>query len=124
TLAIDNVLDLPRKTAMGKSGEFLQLLDLKPNGNGEFHAVVRWRVNLPLGRNKQLLPDLLDAQGQKYHGVSIISRVPSLITGENLEAMIVYRAKDKVGLPARLVYVHSRTRNIEIPFSFNDVSLE
>jgi len=71
------------------------------------------------------MPDLVDAKGNKYQLVQVPSRNMNANNGQvTQEFVLVFRANNDQGEPARLVLFGSRTTTVQVPFAFQNVPLD
>jgi hypothetical protein len=148
-ITLNNVLKAAGESVKDKNGATMRLIAIEKTGGGDYKAqvfmedrtaqngiggivinnngAVRIRKPLILGgvMESQGLPDLVDAQGNKY----IIHNTPSRRLNINngistQEITIIYSPQNGQGEPERLVLYGSRPITVTVPFSFENIPLE
>jgi hypothetical protein len=143
SLEIGDILKSAGKTVRGRGAEALRILDVQERqadgvvdihlqfvnfqvdeGEGAPPAMrVRPGVVVLLGPEDILVNrlNLLDAKGAPFQRSSFTSK---LLEGKQVHDMhLTYRPQPGQGEPARLVYFHQRSVQVEIPFAVRDISL-
>jgi hypothetical protein len=149
-ITLENVLKSAGQSAKGKNGGLLKLNSIVKQDNGDYmlqvylenppgpnaggfigNAVFQMQqVQIQVGGfagpvaigNTKGLPELVDAKGKKFQIVQIPNRRANFNNGVgSQEVTLIFHAQDGQGEPDRLVLHGSRTVNVTVPFSFQDV---
>jgi hypothetical protein len=151
-ITLDDVMHAAGKTARGRAGGFLELLNIAKQANGVYTVQIRFEDaqqgvpgngqmifmqganggamqviqvngNLQLGGNPDL-PVLVDAKGKKLNLERLPQTVTRLVAGQvSREIHMVFRADAGVGEPTQMVLFGHRMVTATVPFRFENVAL-
>jgi len=149
-VTIEKVLESAGKTANGKSGEILQLHDIRAQGPGEYRAHLTTTLQSPNVAERVVIVKgaggqqkiqvqvvgaaalnygadfirLLDANGNKYQTMQTSTRRRIVNGVQTSELTLTFRSQAECGEPDRLVLTGTRLVHIQVPFEFHNVPLE
>jgi hypothetical protein len=128
TLAkVEKVLDASGKSVTTNNNGTLKINSVRKTGDEIEVQITLGRGGMQIGGpiNRQDLPELIDAKGQKFHLVSSSSDGNTTITNGTMSrsTTIIYRPNPGQAAPSELVLFGLRTYTIAVPFRYENVPL-